>query len=55
MNLERFYRGFISELSKVGAKPRTIGEIAKGQPPRTKLPENREPPVEPARGAGVAA
>ena len=55
MNTERFYQGFISELSKVGAAARTIEQIAKGKPARTKLPENREPPVEPTRGADVAA
>lgn len=55
MNTERFYRGFISELRKVGAEARTIEQIAKGKPARTKLPENREPPGEQSRSAGVAA
>lgn len=55
MNRETFFRGFISEMRKIGQEARTIEQIAKGKPVRTKLPVDREPQKEAARGADVAA
>jgi len=55
MNLDTFFRGFISEMRKLGEETRSVEQIAKGKPARMELPVDREPTKEAMRRADAAA
>lgn len=55
MDYDPFFRGFISEMRKLGEETRSVEQIAKGKPARMNLPEGREPAKEDLRRADAAA
>ena len=54
MDVNNFFRGFTSELTKIGSQAHSIEQIAKGKPVRITLPINREPTKGYPRSADVA-